>query len=101
MNSLTSFSGTPDDLKAILVEVVKPLVEQIRELELKVGSRKHAYTVAEVGKQIGYHPKTVLEFIHTGRRARNNEQIRLHAKEISKGVYRILPDDLDTWLSNF
>lgn len=105
MNVQTSFSGTPDDLKAMMLEslqiVVTPLVERLRELEVAAGARRHAYTVAEVAEQISFHSNTVLEFIHTGRKAKNGRLIQLKAKEISKGVYRIIPKDLDEWLAHF
>jgi len=101
MTVSTTFNATPDDLKAMLIEVVSPLTERIRELELMAGTRKHAYTVAEVANQIGYKPATVLTFIHEGRTARNGKKVKLLAKEPTVGDYRILPADLDNWLSRF
>ena len=101
MVSQTSFSGSPDDLKRMLQEVVTPLVERIRELEVIAGTRKHAYTVAQVAELIGYKPPTVLTFIHEGRKARNGKTVRLRCIEPTSGDYRVLPQDLDVWLSHF
>lgn len=99
MNVSTTFQASPDDLRAMLSEAVSPLLSRIRELE--VPTRKHAYTVAECAEQIGYKPATLLTFIHQGRKARTGKLIRLHAKEITTGDYRILPADLDAFLSHF
>jgi hypothetical protein len=101
MDSYTMFSGTPDDLKAMLCSVIEPLTERIRELEIIAGTRKHAYTTAEVAEQIGYKVPTVLGFIHTGKKARNGKMIKLKHKEITNGDYRILPADLDSFLAHF
>ncbi|WP_020603311.1 hypothetical protein [Spirosoma spitsbergense] len=101
MQSVTTFQATPDDLEAMLHRAIMPLTDRIRELELMAGSRKHAYTVAEVAQQIGYKSATVLTFIHQGRKARNGKTIKLPHKEPTAGDYRILPADLDTWLSHF
>jgi hypothetical protein len=63
MTTHTTFTGTPDELKTMLLEVIATLVNQIRKLEIAAGSRKHASTVAKVAQQIGYHRDTVLDFI--------------------------------------
>lgn len=91
---------TEADKKCIREGVVRLLIEELRKIAPD-SLRKHAYTVKEVAKQISYSTKTVLGFIHNGRTARNGKTTRLNAKEITPGDYRILPADLDRFLSNF
>ena len=99
MNVSTTYNASPDDLRAIMVDVVAPLVERIRYLE--TGPRKHAYTTAEAAAQIGYSKATVLQFIRDGRKARNGRTVQLPAHEITPGDYRIRPEDLDSFIAHF
>jgi IS30 family transposase len=95
------YVATAYDLKVALAEVLEPLLERLRELEVETGSKKHAYTVAEVADQIGYHPRTIHEFIREGRKDRRGKMRQLSAKEITQGQYRITPESLAEFLGYF
>lgn len=101
MRIITQFELSPEDLKAILLEVLAPVEERLRGLEIVAGTRKHAYTVAETAVQIGYSKQMVFQFIKSGRIDSKGRKNYLKHHEITRGDYRITPADLDEFLSHF
>lgn len=101
MHIQTTYIGTPDDLKAVLEGVIKPLSDRIRELEIQLGSKKHLYTVSEVAEQLSYSTKLVRQFIREGKRDRKGNLIYLKTKDITSGDYRIAPEAISEFLSHF
>lgn len=87
-------------MAAIRQQVVEALTGELRQLNADT-LRKHAYTVAEVAEQIGYSIPTIRGFIREGRRGRGGKTIKLKARELTAGDYRILPADLDEFLTHF
>ncbi|GAB4002192.1 hypothetical protein GCM10028807_60300 [Spirosoma daeguense] len=101
MTATTLYTGSPEDLKAMLAQVVEPLAERIRELEVQANTHKHAYKVAEAAEKIGYSRQMIHEFIKNGRKDAKGRVHRLRHKEVTTGDYRILPAYLDEFLSHF
>ncbi|GAB4002189.1 hypothetical protein GCM10028807_60290 [Spirosoma daeguense] len=101
MKAKTVFEGSPEELKSMLEEVIEPLVDRIRELEVQANTHKHAYKISEVAEKIGYSKRLVLEFIHVGRKDKKNRMIRLKHRKISMNDFRVLPADLDDFLAYF
>jgi predicted transcriptional regulator len=100
MNSQVVFNGTPEDLQDMIFKAVGSIAENLRSIEI-AGTRKHAYTVAEVAILIGYSEWTVREFIKKGRKDKKGNTRLLPKREITTGDYRVLPHELDAWLLFF
>jgi hypothetical protein len=105
LEAQTTFKADPEELAKMLrgplVELLGPIARRLQELEVSTGSKKHAYTVAEVASMIGYCKRKVLEFINVGRKDRNGKIRKLPKHEITTNEYRILPHELDAWLAHF
>lgn len=91
---------TDEDINRLRQGVVDAIAEQFRTLNVEL-ARKHAYTITEAAEQIGYKPDTVRSFVRKGRRGRNGKMHFLKAVEITVGDLRVLPADLDEFLSHF
>jgi hypothetical protein len=101
----TQVNLSPDELIAKITESVlgmlAPHTSALRDVETKVGTQKHAYTLQEVADRIGYKVCTIRALVKKGRVARNGQLVRLPALEITPGDFRVTPADLDEFLSKF
>lgn len=95
-----TISLEPEEIELIRKKVVESLISELVQINSDA-FQKRAYTVAEVAQQISYSTKSVSSFIREGRTARNGKVYRLPAIEVTTGSFRILPQDLDNWLSRF
>lgn len=98
MNIETSFSEA--DKKELYNHLTQVVIETIQSMPLE-SIQKRALTIKEVAESISYKPGTVLSFIKEGRRDRKGHKRRLPARQITLGDYRILPEDLESWLLCF
>lgn len=101
MTVTTLITLSPEELEALISKAIAPYAEAVRSIEVKIGIHKHAYTVAEVAEKIGYSKRIVLDFIRNGRKDGRNKIRRLPHLEVTTGEYRVLPSDLENWLSYF
>jgi hypothetical protein len=105
MNALTQFSGTPDDLKAMLTEVVNPLVIRIKELESKVGQKQDVLTIPDLSKLSGFSKNIIRSWITEGLDlSKNGKVVKIKLKPIdgiSDGPYRIRWETWRAFLAQF
>ncbi len=88
------------DKKELKESITASLIDELRAFNLE---QLHTvvYTVTQVAEIVHFHPSTVRQFIRVGQKARNGKVVRLKAREITTGHFRILKEDLDAFLLSF
>ena len=97
MNTVTLITLSPNELQQIVIDAIEIALKRATV----PSSPKLLLTTKEVGDQLGYSTKTVLDLIHNGRKARSGENLRLPVTEITTGDFRIRTEDLTAWVSHF
>lgn len=102
MTQQVVFNASPDDLQRLLSEAMAPLVDQIADLQTKVGQRKDFFSVEELAERTGFSTKTVRSWITEGRTVQGGKIVKLKiADNLTDGPYRVSYDAWTLFKSHF
>ena len=103
MNALTTFQGTPEDLKAMLQEVIRPMAEELEQLRLQVGQHRHVLTTLEIAELTGFSQATVRDWIKAGRPVpgRTKREFLRVINGLDEAHHRIRYEEYQRFMSQF
>lgn len=103
MKQITTFECSPEDLRIIISEAIKPFVLELAELRAKVRQQRSVLTVAQIAEDCGRSADTIRTWIQKGRNPPGkSKKVKLKIVDgLSDGPYMIRWEDYQDFLYHF